>query len=185
MTDDDAAPLLDVLPDEPERRRRLHRPGKRALLLLAVPPVLLGLGFVAFYASTDVPRPESIANPQVSIIAYTDGTELGRVGAQNRIEVPLSRVSLAAQQAVLAAENREYYSEPGISPKGIARAALANLRGGGVKQGASTITQQYAKNVYLSQERTITRKMREIVIALKLDRSYSKDEVLGFYLNTV
>jgi membrane peptidoglycan carboxypeptidase len=86
---------------------------------------------------------------------------------------------------VLAAENRDYYSEPGISPKGILRAAWTNVRGGGVKQGASTITQQYAKNAYLTQERTFSRKLKEVVIAVKLDRAYSKDEVLEFYLNTV
>ncbi len=175
-------PDPDVLPDQPPRR---WRPGRRTALLLAVPPVLLLLGVGVLFASVDVPRPESLANPQVSLITYTDGAEIGRVGAQNRVEVPLSQVSEGARLAVLAAENRNYYSEPGISPKGILRAAWANARGGGVKQGASTITQQYAKNAYLSQERTLSRKLKEVVIAVKLDRSYSKDAVLEFYLNTV
>ena len=181
----DASPPADTVVPEPARRRWLRRPSRRVALLLAVPPVLLVLAFLVFYARTDVPRPESLASPQVSVITYDDGSELGRVGAQNRIEVPLSKVSEPARNAVLAAENRDFYSEPGISPKGIVRALLANLRGGGVKQGASTITQQYAKNAYLSQERTVARKLREVVIALKLERSYSKDEVLEFYLNTV
>ena len=181
----DAPASADVLPDAaPAPRRRLPRRRTLAALLL-VPPALLLLGFLGLYASTDVPRPETLANPQVSVIAYSDGSEIGRVGAQNRVEVPLSQVSEAARRAVLAAENRDYYSEPGISPKGIVRAAWANLRGGGVQQGASTITQQYAKNAYLSQERTLSRKLREIAIAVKLDRSYSKDQVLEFYLNTV
>ena len=149
---------------------------------------LLALGVLALavvYLRTDVPRPESLANPQVSVISFADGAELSRVGAQNRIEVPLAKVSLPARQAVLAAEDRDYYREPGISVKAIVRAGVANLRGGGVKQGASTITQQYAKNVYLSRERTYSRKLREAMIAVKLDRAYSKDQVLEFYLNTV
>ncbi len=182
----DAAPppAGSVLPEQPRRRSR--RPSRRVLVALVLAPLALLVlaGGIAF-ASVDVPRPESIANPQVTVITYSDGEELGRVGAQNRIEVPLSKISEPARRAVLAAENRDYYSEPGISPRGILRAAWANLRGGGVKQGASTITQQYAKNAYLSQERTWSRKLKEVVIAVKLDRDHSKDEVLELYLNTV
>ena len=181
-----APPPVTVLPADDEPARRRWRPSRRLVLLaLLLPPLLLVLAFLVLYARTDVPRPESLAPPQVSIVTYADGTEIGRVGAQNRIDVPLSKVSEPARQAVLAAENRDYYSEPGISPKGILRAAWANLRGGGVQQGASTITQQYAKNTYLTQERSYSRKLREVMIALKLDRQYSKDEVLEFYLNTV
>ena len=169
----------------PERSRWRRRPSRRTVLLgLGVPPLIVLLGLLGLYVSTDVPRPESLAMPQVSVITYSNGAELGRVGAQNRIEVGLDKVSEPAQQAVLAAEDREFYSEPGISPKAIVRAALSNLRGGG-KQGASTITQQYAKNAYLTQERTYSRKLKEVVIASKLDRSYSKDQILEFYLNTV
>lgn len=172
--------------DAADRRwPRLRRPSRRTALLLAVPPLLLAVGIGVLFASVDVPRPESLASAQVSVISYADGTEIGRVGAQNRVEVPLREVSEPAQRAVLAAENRNYYSEPGISPKGIVRAAWANVRGGGVEQGASTITQQYAKNAYLTHERSWSRKVKEIVIAVKLDRAYSKEEVLEFYLNTV
>ena len=185
VTPDDVPAHGSVLPEEPPRRR-LPRPSRRAwTAIVLVPIALLVLAGGIAFASVDVPRPESLANPQVTVITYSDGQELGRVGAQNRIEVPLSKISEPARRAVLAAENRGYYSEPGISPRGIVRAAWANLRGGGVKQGASTITQQYAKNAYLSQERTWSRKLKELVIAVKLDRSYSKDEVLELYLNTV
>jgi membrane peptidoglycan carboxypeptidase len=177
------APADDVLPQGVARRRLPRR--RTVAVALLVPSALAVLGLGVLFATVDVPRPETLANPQVSLITYRSGEELGRVGAQNRVEVPLSRVSEAARLAVLSAENRDYYSEPGISPKGIVRAALANVRGGGVKQGASTITQQYAKNAYLTQERTVSRKLKEVVIAVKLDRSYSKDEVLEFYLNTV
>ena len=176
-----------VLPAAPvPRRPHLPRLSARTVgLVVVLPLAALVLGVGLLFAVVDVPHPSTLANPQVTLITYSDGTEIGRVGAQNRVEVPLREVSEAARRAVLAAENRDYYSEPGISPKGIVRAALANLRGGGVKQGASTITQQYAKNAYLSQERTWSRKVKEAVIAIKLDQAYSKDEVLERYLNTV
>ena len=167
-------------------RWRPRRPDRRTLgLLVVLPAVLLVLVLGVLFASVDVPRPDTIPNPQVTLITYADGPELGRVGAQNRVEVPLAQVSEAARRAVLAAEDRDYYSEPGISPRGIARAAWANVAGGGVKQGGSTITQQYAKNAYLSHERTWSRKLKEVVIAVKLDQADSKDEVLELYLNTV
>jgi membrane peptidoglycan carboxypeptidase len=182
-----APPDGTVLPDGgAPPRARLRRPSRKALLLgLGVPAAVAVLGLGVLFAAVQVPRPETLESPQVSLITFSDGKEIARVGAQNRVDVPLSKVSEAARRAVLAAENRDFYSEPGISPKGILRAAWANVRGGGVKQGASTITQQYAKNAYLSQERTLSRKLKEVVIAVKLERAYSKDEVLEFYLNTV
>ncbi len=137
------------------------------------------------YSATRIPLPAEVHLKQSSIIYFADGrNEMARVGAQNRTDVPLRAVPKQVQQAVLAAENRDYYSESGISPRGIARAIWANVRGKNL-QGGSTITQQYAKNAYLDQQRTFTRKFREIVIAVKLDRSYSKDQVLEWYLNTI
>ena len=180
----DPAPA-DVLPeqDEPHRRRL---PSRRTLALAVLAPlaVLLALAGVA-YAATDVPVPKADAKAQVSVVQWSDGSEMARIGALNRIDVPLAKVSVEAQHAVLAAEDRGFYSNPGISLTGIARAALANVRGGGVEQGASTITQQYVKNAYLTRERTLSRKMKEVLIAVKLDRTKSKDQVLEDYLNTV
>jgi membrane peptidoglycan carboxypeptidase len=140
------------------------------------------LGVVG-YLATDLPSPAG--TNQASSIRYSDGSEIGRVGAENRKLVPLSQVSDPAQKAVLAAEDRGFYSEPGISPRGIFRALVANLRGGGVQQGGSTITQQYAKNAYLSHERTFTRKVKEFFISLKLSHKLSKDQILENYLNTI
>ncbi|MBX6387710.1 MAG: transglycosylase domain-containing protein [Frankia sp.] len=156
--------------------------------------VLGGLGFflmfvagiAVIYSATKIPLPEEVKTDQVSIITYADGErEIARVGIQNRIDVKLADVSKAVQHAVLAAENKDFYEEPGISPRGIARALWVNIRGGEIQQGGSTITQQYVKNAYLSQERTFSRKMKEIVMAVKLDRKYSKDQILEFYLNTI
>ena len=85
---------------------------------------------------------------------------------------------------VLAAEDRNYYSEPGVSIKGTLRAALTDLTGGDT-QGGSGITQQYVKNAYLTSEQTLSRKLKELAIAVKLDREYSKDQILEYYLNTI
>lgn len=142
--------------------------------------------FLIGYWTTTVPSPKSFSTAQTTIITYRDGrTQLGRIGSTNRIDVPLTQVPLAVQHAVLAAEDRNYYSEPGVSIKGILRALWADVRGGGVTQGGSTITQQYAKNAFLTQQRTITRKIREVFIAIKLDRTQSKDQILQDYLNTI
>ncbi len=150
-----------------------------------------GLGaLVAFvvvgYLVTPIPSANAAATNQATVIRYADGGEIGRVGAQNRQRVALADVADSAQKAVLAAEDRGFYTEPGISPKGILRALFTNLRGGGdIQQGGSTITQQYAKNAYLTQNRTYSRKIKEVFIALKLSRKLSKDEVLERYLNTI
>ena len=144
--------------------------------------VLVGVG----YALTDVPPPSASATATATRILYSDGSELGRVGAENRIPVGITQVPEHVQLAVLAAEDRGFYSEPGISPRGIARALLTNVRGGGkVQQGGSTITQQYAKNAFLTSERTYTRKVKEVFIALKMTRTVEKSQILEDYLNTI
>ena len=153
--------------------------------------IALGGLFVLFvlfcgvaYALTSVPTPNRIATDQATRVLYSDGSELGRIG-KNRVIVPLSAVSAPAQHAVLSAEDRDFYSESGVSLKGIGRALFSNVRAGGVSQGGSTITQQYAKNAFLTQERTITRKVKEVFIALKMSQTVSKDKILENYLNTI
>ncbi len=143
--------------------------------------LLVGIG----YALTDVPEPNESATATATRILYADRSEMGRVGSQNRIPVPLSKVPQDVQLAVLSAEDRGHYTNPGINPRGIARALFANVRGGGVEQGGSSITQQYAKNAFLTQERTFTRKLKEVFIALKMSREVDKDKILEDYLNTI
>ncbi|HEX4016303.1 MAG TPA: transglycosylase domain-containing protein [Frankiaceae bacterium] len=152
---------------------------------MVVPALLLIAAAGIFYATTKVPLPQSINTAQVSTITYRDGkTEIMKIGSVNRTNVALSAVSLDAQHAVLAAEDKNFYSESGISWTGIARALWADVRGHDV-QGGSTITQQYVKNAFLSQQRSFTRKLKEIAIAIKLAKKYSKDQILEFYLNTI
>jgi membrane peptidoglycan carboxypeptidase len=157
---------------------------KRASVVAAGSALVLLGGCGLGYAVTDVPKPSAFSTKQALQLLYADGTPMARFGT-NRVLVPLSKVSPAAQHAVLAAEDRDFYSEPGISPKGIARAMFSNVKGGGVEQGGSTITQQYAKNAFLTQERTFSRKIKEVFIALKMSQTVSKDQILEDYLNTI
>ena len=136
------------------------------------------------YALTSVPTPNKIATDQATVVQYSNGSELGRIG-RNRLIVPLDKVSKPAQHAVLSAEDRDFYSESGVSIKGIGRALFSNVKAGGVSQGGSTITQQYAKNAFLTQQRTFTRKIKEVFIALKMSQTVSKDKILENYLNTI
>ena len=148
--------------------------------------ILLVIVVGVAYAFTAIPNPNSFATQQSTYLYYSDGVhKLARLGSVNRVDVPLGKVPLDVRRAVLAAEDRNFYSEPGISPTGIMRALITDLRGGDIQQGGSTITQQYVKNAYLSQQRTFTRKIKEILIAVKLGQSRSKDEILRDYLNTI
>jgi len=106
-------------------------------------------------------------------------------GEEDRVSVPLEEMPQVFIDAVLAAEDRQFFSHSGIDPIGIARAVYRDLRNEGVRQGGSTITQQYAKNAYLSSERTILRKLKEAVLAVELERELSKEQILERYLNIV
>ncbi|MFV2121158.1 transglycosylase domain-containing protein, partial [Streptomyces sp. Act-28] len=157
--------------------RRTVRGGLLALLLV------LGGGFLAGYHLIEIPPANAAATAQASVYLYADGSPLAQGGRINRESVPLARVPHPLRRAVLAAEDRDFYTEPGIDPQALLRASWNTATGKGT-QGGSTITQQYVKNYYLGQERTITRKVKEFFIAIKLDRAKSKDEILEGYLNT-
>ena len=141
---------------------------------------LVGVG----YAVTDIPTAHELAQAEATMVYYRDGTPIGKLAKQNRVSVDIEDVPEHVRYAVLAAENRDFYSEPGISPKGIIRAMWSMARGQQLQSG-STITQQYAKIAFLSQERTVSRKVKEMFIAIKLDKRRSKDWILEQYLNTI
>ena len=179
MTD---TPRATRPPKPPKKKRRWLRRILWTVLTLA----LLGVaGLVIAYVATPIPKANERALQQNSIIYYSDGhTVLDRFSTVNRQTVPLSRVPEQVQKAFLAAEDRTFYTNSGISPKGIARSIWVGLKGGET-QGGSTITQQYVKNYYLSQERTLTRKFKEIMISIKIDKEVPKDQILEDYLNTI
>jgi membrane peptidoglycan carboxypeptidase len=159
--------------------------GKR-LGLAALGAALLGvIGFFIAYASTDIPKPNDVANAEASVIYFSDGkTEIDRISEINRESVALSKVPKSVQQAHLAAEDRDFYENSGISPTGIARGAWVTLRGGETQSG-STITQQYVKNYFLTRDQTLSRKAKEILISVKIAKQQSKDQILEDYLNTI
>jgi membrane peptidoglycan carboxypeptidase len=146
--------------------------------------ILAGLFFVA-YRSIDIPDPNSDFTTQTTHVYYADGkTDLGSFAIQKRDPIPLDEMPETLKDAVVAAEDQSFWTNQGIDPKGILRAAFSNASGG-VTQGASTITQQYVKVLYLTQERSWKRKVKEAILSLKIENQYSKDEVLEGYLNTI
>ncbi|GLW14263.1 penicillin-binding protein [Streptomyces sp. NBRC 13847] len=140
-------------------------------------------GMITGYLLVGIPPANSAAKAQSNVYLYSDGSELARDGEVNRQNVTLSQVPKSVQQAVLAAEDRDFYSESAVDPAAMLRAAWNTVTGKG-KQSGSTITQQYVKNYYLGQEQTVTRKAKEFFIAIKLDREVSKDSILEGYLNS-
>ncbi|MEU0413950.1 transglycosylase domain-containing protein [Streptomyces griseorubiginosus] len=145
---------------------------------------LLGIGaFVVMYMMIDVPKGNAKAQEQSNIYKYSDGSVMAREGDTNREIVDLSEVPKPVQRTFVAAENKTFYTDAGVDLKGIARGLFNTLSGKG-KQGGSTITQQYVKNYYLDQDQTVTRKLKELVISLKVDRETPKDDILAGYINT-
>jgi membrane peptidoglycan carboxypeptidase len=167
-------------------RARLRRWLPSWQLLLGSGLVCLGglLGLFAFlYARIAIPDENAASRQEANIYYWADGSQMVAVGAVDRQIVPLAQIPVSVQNSVVAAENASFYSDPGVSFKGLAR-AIVNMAGGQDTQGGSTITQQYVKNTYLSQQQTYTRKLKEFFIALKLSRHKSKGDILEGYLNT-
>jgi membrane peptidoglycan carboxypeptidase len=173
-------------PQRPRTARgRVKQVAKWLLILGLVGGLLVAAGLFYVYKSTDIPDPNEDFETQTSFIYYADGkTELGKFATQNRESIPLKQIPQTMQDAVVAAENRTFWTDKGIDPKGIVRAAFSNVRGNST-QGASTITQQYVKILYLTQERSFERKGKEAVLSLKIQNQLSKSQILEGYLNTI
>lgn len=152
---------------------------------------LLGIGVVVFLVlSKDLPSYEQIANRQIpestKIFDRTGEILLYEISnGQKRTAIPLTEIPENLRDATIAIENSNFYNESAFSVRGIIRATLANITKGSLVQGASTITQQLAKNAFLSSEKTFTRKIKELILAIRIDRQYSKDQILELYLNEI
>ncbi|UCA48841.1 transglycosylase domain-containing protein [Streptomyces sp. WA6-1-16] len=177
---------------KPGRKARPRRTGWRRAIptwrmtlgTLAGLVVLLGAGIFAAYRLVDIPAANAAATAQSNVYLYSDGSVIARDGDVNREKVKLSQVPPTVQHAVLAAEDRDFYSDDrAVDVKAMLRAGWNTVTGKG-KQGGSTITQQYVKNYYLGQERTVLRKAKEAIIAVKLNREETKDQIFEGYLNT-
>jgi penicillin-binding protein 1A len=150
--------------------------------------LVIGGGILALtYAFASIPLPRDIKLSSSAEVFDRNGVRIGTYSNEiHRFLIDTTELPKYVGQAVVAAEDRDFYEHGGISLKGILRAAWANVTGGEIQQGGSTIAQQYIKNAVLQNpERTITRKIKEAILAIKLERRYSKQQILGFYLNTI
>ncbi|WP_282701192.1 transglycosylase domain-containing protein [Streptomyces sp. CC219B] len=151
-----------------------------SLAFLGCLVIIAGLG----YAMVSIPSQNAAAKSQNNVYYWADGTQMVATGSgENRQNVDLAEIPKAMRYAVISAENKSFYDDSGVDPMGIAR-ALANMARGGDVQGGSTITQQFVKNTYLSQDQTVSRKFKEMFISIKVGTKLSKDEILEGYLNT-
>jgi penicillin-binding protein 1A len=168
-----------------------------SLRFLTFPLALLGgvvaaafclVGLVVALAYPNLPSLETLTDyqPKVPLRVYTvEGVLIGEFGEERRVLVDIKDVPPALVNAIIAAEDERFYQHAGIDYMGVARAAYANLLTGGRRQGASTITMQVARNFFLSSEKTLTRKLYEVLLALKIEHSLTKDQILGLYVNQI
>ncbi|HJF77621.1 MAG TPA: penicillin-binding protein [Brevibacterium linens] len=147
--------------------------------------IALCVAFAVGYAATDIPEPNLEATGQTSTIYYSDGkTPIGQYKVEDRKSVEIDEISEPMQKAAIAAEDTSFYENRGISIKGLSR-AVVGVATNQYAGGGSTITQQYVKNFYLTNEHSLDRKIKEMFISLKIDQQQSKDEILANYLNTI
>jgi len=161
-------------------------PSWRFVLACVLGVFALGAGaFLYLYATTDVPDAQDIALAESSTIYFADGeTEMGTFAEVNRTIIDTTELPVYVGQAVVASEDRRFYSNSGVDPIALARAMWNNVRGNPT-QGGSTLTQQYVERYYTGQTSGYADKVREVMLALKIDRTQSKEEILGNYLNTI
>ena len=167
------------------------------LRFLTFPLALLGgliaaglflAGLVLALAYPNLPSLDTLTDyqPKVPLRVYTvEGTLIGEFGEERRVLVDIKQAPPMLTNAIIAAEDERFYQHSGIDYMGVARAAYANLVTGGRRQGASTITMQVARNFFLSSEKTLTRKLYEVLLALKIEHSLDKDQILGLYVNQI
>ncbi len=163
---------------------------KRVFLGMIVVVVVMvtgiGCGFLTASMNTKPDIANDIRPPATSTIYDINGNEIANVhAAENRMPVKISQVPKDLQNAFVAVEDNRFYDHIGIDPKGLLRAVWANISDRTISEGGSTITQQLAKNAYLTQDRTLKRKVQEIFLALQLERQYTKQEILELYLNQI
>ncbi|MCL2315513.1 MAG: penicillin-binding protein [Actinomycetia bacterium] len=148
--------------------------------------VLIGIALIAwFYAQTNLPDPNKAFTTQTTTLYYRDGTTvLGTLAVQNRQPLTSAEMPKVMQDAMLGAEDRTFWTNPGVSLPGMVRAGMRVATGGDLQSG-STLTQQYIKVLYLTSEQTMSRKAKEVVLAIKMTNQMPKQQILTDYLNTV
>ena len=163
----------------------------RSLLILGVIALMAGgAGGYWFYDQflrdlPDLRRIEDYSPALTSLVLDRNGRPIGEFYEEQRRLVPIGEIPRHVQLAFVAAEDKSFFEHEGLDYSSIARAALANLRGGGIRQGASTITQQMVKSLLLTPERTFRRKIREMILARRIEEHFTKDEILYLYVNQI
>jgi len=182
---------------EPRKKKKLKKPWtvKKFIFmslfflgLFSLVAVFIGAGAIYFYYSGDLPDVRTLKDYQPSTITrlYSDNDELiAEFYVEKRIIVPLSDIPLHLKQATLAVEDSNFYSHYGVDPKAILRAAITNFRAGHVVEGASTITQQLTKTMFLTRKKSLERKIREAILAMRIELIFTKDEILEMYFNQI
>jgi len=155
-----------------------------AILAILLPLLSVTGAVVALYVTTELPDIPPLA--ETTMLLDRDGNEVAKLHADvDRVLIPLAQMPMSLRQAVVAVEDADFYHHDGLDLTAVARASWANVRSGSMSQGGSTITQQYVKNVLTGPEHSIGRKVREAILAVKLEHTSSKREILKGYLNTV
>lgn len=160
-------------------------------VVLALSAALAGVMLVAFAAAIIYPGLPTLElltdyQPKIPLRVYSaEGKLIAEFGEERRALVKIGDVPQPMIQAILAAEDERFYQHSGVDYVGVARAALSNFVSGGVRQGASTITMQVARNFFLSKERTLARKFNEVLLAFKIESNLSKDQILELYINQI
>jgi penicillin-binding protein 1A len=176
-------------------RRRQRRLGLGAMVgamfrwgfVLAIWGAVAGAAVVAYFALTlpDISSLEESGRKPSIRLALADGTVFASSGEVHGRAVRLAELPRSLPQAVLATEDRRFFSHFGLDPIGLGRALVVNLREGGIRQGGSTLTQQLAKNLFLTSERSLARKVQELILAVWLEWRFTKEQILTIYLNRV
>ncbi len=171
---------------------RIKHHGKKYAPHISIGALVIGAIIFLFILSivSDLPSPTLLENRQVAestkIYDRTGSTLLYELyGEEKRTIIPFADISEQAKQATIAIEDADFYNHGAFDLRGIFRAVIANLRAGGISQGGSTITQQLAKKAFLTDDRTFTRKIKELILAFRLEKAFTKDEILELYLNQI
>ena len=174
------------------RRRAPTGWSLRAILLWGMALVsilgIIGIGGIVWFLSRDLPDVETLHSHQPSLVtrvAADDGTIIGQFFVERRILTPLEDIPRELRQAVIAVEDARFMEHSGVDILGIVRALLTNLEALRIRQGASTITQQLARSVFLTPERSYKRKIKEAILAIHIEKTLSKDKILELYLNQI
>ena len=179
------------------KRPRSRANRARRFRIFSLPTLFIALGVVVVAGALffigivrSLPSPDQFNAREVSqstkLYDRTGEVLLYEIhGEEKRTLVPFEQIPQYLKDATLAAEDAEFYTQPAFNWKGILRAFIVNLQQGEISQGGSTITQQLVKNVFLTDERTYTRKLKELILAIELESRYTKEEIFGFYLNQI